>query len=114
MTPRCKLQVANILMLVGISPLILGIGWILTVLSYAQRHRGEMGGSDAFLMIAVLIVTYAFAVVVGGASALWSAFIVKRTAGVRTKPGLMLRIVVGVILFAPLLGYLWLTFRVYF
>jgi hypothetical protein len=84
MTPHGKLLMANILMLVGIVPLILGISWILAAISYVQQHKGEMGGSDAFLIIAVLIVTYAFAAVVAGSSALWSGSIMRRNAGLRS------------------------------
>ena len=105
MTAQGKLLTANILMIVGIVPLILGISWIVTIISYAQHHRGEMGGSDALLMIAVLFVTYTFAAVVGGASALWSMSIVRRNAGLHSKSATVIRAVVGLMLGLPLLWY---------
>lgn len=114
MTPQGKLRMTNVLMLVGIVPLILGIGWILAVISYAQQHRGEMGGSDAFLIIAVLIATYAFALVVSGPSALWSVFIVRRNAGLRTKSATIIKAAVCVVLIAPLLWYIGIIYRSYY
>jgi hypothetical protein len=92
-------------MIVGIVPLILGISWILFAISYAQHHKGEMGGSDAFLMIAVLVVTYAFAAVVAGASALWSMSIARRNSGLRVKSASVMRAIVGIMLGLPLLWY---------
>lgn len=111
MAPQNKLRIANVLMLAGILPLILGVSWICAVMSYAQQHKGEMGGSDAFLMIGVLAVTYAFALLVGGAGALWSTLIARRHAGLRTKPATIIRTTVAVFLLAPLLWYFAITFR---
>ena len=111
MTTQGKLLTANILMLVGIVPLILGISWILAVISYDQQHKGEMGGSDAFLMIAVLMVTYAFAAVVAGASALWSMSIVRRNSGLRSRSANVIKALVGLMLGAPLLWYVGMQFN---
>lgn len=113
MTPHGKLVTANILILAGIAPLMPGISWILVVILYAQQHKGEMGGSDAFLMIAVLIVSYAFAAVVAGSSALWSWSLMRRSASLRTRSAAFMILVLGVMLVAPILCYAGIQFRIF-
>jgi hypothetical protein len=105
MTLQRKLRIANILMLVGILPLVLGISWIVSGIVYAQQHKGQMGGSDAFLMIGVLIVTYAFALLLGGGSSIWSAVVARRNAGIRATASKIIRISVWFMLAAPLVWY---------
>jgi hypothetical protein len=110
MTPQGKLRTANLLMLAGLVPLLLGIGWIVSIIAYARQHRGEMGGSDAFLMIGILFVTYAFALIVSGGSALWSVIIAKRHPGVQGRTGAVIKALVCVALALPVLWYLRMTF----
>lgn len=106
MTPQNKIRIANVTMLIGVLPLMLAIWWVCTGLIYAQDHKGQMGGSDAFAMIFVLIVAYAFACMVGAPSAHWSARLVKQ-AGVLPAPvSKVLRSLVLFLLVAPLVGYL--------
>jgi hypothetical protein len=100
-------------MLVGILPLVLGVSWILAVIAYAQQHKGQMGGSDAFLMIGVLIVTYAFALLLGGGSSIWSAVVARRNAGIRATASKIFRISVWLILAAPLVWYVGLTLALF-
>jgi hypothetical protein len=110
MSPTTKLRVANVLMLVGVIPLALGLAWIISVLSWARQHQGQAGGSDAFLMMGVLLVTYLFAFVVSGGSALWSVMLVKRNGGIRARTARVLRWFTGVVLLVPFLWYLGVTF----
>ena len=105
MSPRSKLCIANALMLTGIAPLLLGIGWICWVIAYARQHKGQMGGSDAFLMMAVLFLTYAFALIIGGASALWSTFLTKRNVGLRSRVATTIRWSVCIVLLVPVVWY---------
>lgn len=113
MTPRSKLLSANALMLLGIMPLLLVFIWIILVISYAQQHKGVMGGSDAFLMIGALFVTYVFAALVAGSSALWSVSIVKRNAGVRMQSATIMKTMVAIALVAPLVWYAGISFRLF-
>ena len=96
-------------MIVGIVPLLLGISWIAAVIAYARQHKGQMGGSDAFLMIGVLFVTYAFALLVSGAAALWSGMVARRHAGMRARASTVIRSGVCIVLLAPLLWYAWIS-----
>jgi hypothetical protein len=105
MSPRTKIRIANVFMLAGLAPLLLGVYWIATVINYAQHHKGQMGGSDAFLMMGVLFITYAFAFVVSGSSALWSISVVRRHAELRTMPATAIKSLVGIALLAP---WLWI------
>jgi len=106
MTPQSKLGVANALMVIGIVPLLLGIGWIFSVIAYAKEHKGQMGGSDAFLMIGVLFVTYGLALLVSGSSALWSAIVARQNPGVSAPTSMAIRRCIYIVLIAPLLWYL--------
>ena len=106
MTPQSKLGVTNALMIIGIVPLLFGIGWIFSVIAYANEHKGQMGGSDAFLMIGVLLTTYALALLVSGSSALWSATVARRNPGMPARTSTVIRRCVYIALIAPLLWYL--------
>ncbi|MCS0810417.1 hypothetical protein NX774_21045 [Massilia agilis] len=92
-------------MIVGTMPLVLGLIWIVSVIFYAQTHKGQMGGSDAFLMIGVLFITYSFAFLVGGGSALWSALVARGNPDARTRASTLVRRFVCILLGAPLAGY---------
>ncbi len=96
-------------MAVGIVPLLLGLGWIAAVIAFARQHKGQIGGSEAFLMIGVLFLTYAFALVVSGVSALWSTLVARRNAGLRTRASMIIRGATCLVLLAPLLWYTWMT-----
>ncbi|WP_156923509.1 hypothetical protein [Massilia alkalitolerans] len=111
MSPQRKLCVANVLMIVGMVPLLLGLCWIAAVIAFARQHKGQMGGSDAFLMIGVLFLAYAFALVVSGGSALWSTIVARRNAGLRARASTIIRSTTCLVLLAPLLWYAWITLR---
>jgi hypothetical protein len=113
MTPKTKLTVANALMVMGIVPLLLGISWIASVIAYANQHKGQMGGSDAFLMMGVLLLTYVLALLVSGPSALWSATVARRNPGIPARASAVIRSGVYLALIAPLLWYLGITFSLF-
>ena len=106
MTPQCKIRTANVLMFIGIAPLTLGLSWIAVTLSSVPQYRGEMGGSDAFLMLALGIVTYLFAVIVAAPSAIWSALILRRNPDLRSKSASVFSKLICVALAVPLLWYI--------
>jgi hypothetical protein len=97
-------------MIAGIMPLVLGIAWVVAVIAHAQSHKGQAGGSDAFLMIAVLIVTYAWALLVGGAGAVWSALVARRHPACASRAAKLIRMLVLAALLAPLALYFALNF----
>jgi hypothetical protein len=113
MTPKRKLAVANALMVVGIVPFGLGISWIVSIIAYANQHKGQMGASDAFLMMGVLFVTYATALLVSGPSALWSAVVARRNPGLPARASAVIRSCVYLVLVSPLLCYLGITFSLF-
>ena len=113
MIPQRKLSVANVLMLLGLAPFLLGAAWVAAGVSYAQQHKGAAGASDAFLMIAVLGITYTFALLVAGPGALWSRRLVRRHAGLRTRAATVMKWLVAIALAAPLLAYAGLALWIY-
>jgi hypothetical protein len=110
MTPQKKLRIANVLMMLGAIPLLSNLGWTLSLIAAAQQPKRGMDESDTFLMIASLVATYAFALVVSGASALWSVILAKRNADLHSSATPIIRALICAILFAPLLWYLGMPF----
>jgi hypothetical protein len=105
-----KMRVAQCLMAIGIVPLLLAVIWSISIVAYARSHPGQAGGSDAFLMIALILAGYAATLVLGGGGALWSWFLTWRGIDKRTRATLVLRIIVVTSLVLPLLGYASLYF----
>lgn len=113
MIAQHKLYLANVLMLLGLAPLLMAASWVAAGIAYAQQHKGAAGGSDAFLMIAVLGITYMLALLVAGPGALWSRRLVRRHAGLRTRTATVMKWLVVLALVAPLLAYAVLTLWIY-
>lgn len=105
MPSQSKHRVANALMLIGVMPLTLGVVWVSAAVAYGQRNRGNVGGSDVFLMMAVLAVSYLFAVLISGTGAVWSRSLAKNDPAMRAPVSKILRTCVCVILIVPLLFY---------
>lgn len=99
MTPQNKLRVANVLMLVGIVPLIIGIYWMFSRLPYDMQRPSQVG--DFLLMLGKLIFAYGFALIVSGPSGVWSARLAKRNPGARVQASRIIRIVVCIVLVVP-------------
>gem|GEM_PF-2594858 len=113
MRAQRQLAVANLLMLLGLAPLLLGAAWVVAALWYAGQHSGAAGGSDAFLMIAVLGMTYIFALLVAAPGALWSRSLVRRHAPLRTRTATVMKWLVVTALMAPVLAYTGLALWIY-
>lgn len=113
MTIQTKLRIANVLMLLGLVPMTIGLCWVATIISYARRHPGQTGGSDAFLMMGVLFFGYVLALVVSGASSALSAVLVRRHAGVHAPVARIVRWLVCIVLLVPLLLYIGASLRLF-
>lgn len=110
MSASRKLRTAHFLMFIGLVPMMFAIAIIIAVISFARAHPGQTGGSDAFLLIALLLLGYFTNLILGGAGALWSWFLTSRRIDQRTTATLVLRILVVVALIVPLFWYLTLAF----
>lgn len=97
-------------MMLGTIPLLSNLGWTLSVIAAVQQHKGRVDESDTFLMIASLVATYVFALVISGASALWSVILAKQNADLHSRATPIIRALICAILFAPLLWYLGMPF----
>ena len=113
MTPKANLIRANIFMLLGIIPVILVVIWIIFAMFYGRQLKVAMGGSDAFLMIGALSVTYVFAVLIAGSSALWSMSIVKRNAGLHMQSATIMKTMVAIVLVTPLVWYAGISYKLF-
>lgn len=105
MKPRVKLGIANGLMLAGFAPLALAVWWCFAVAAYAQTHEGQMGGSDAFMMILFLLAGYVIALAVSGGGLLWSTAVGRRHPDARTVWTRIVQALAGIALALPLLWY---------
>ena len=82
--PNKKLVTANVLMLLGINPLLITIYW--TVFSFATtdyNHKGDL--ADLAIVLGEVVFGYAFAFVVSATAALWSARVERRTSRIRVN-----------------------------
>lgn len=105
-----KLRTAHFLMFIGLVPMMFAVMITVAGIAFARGHPGQVGGSDAFLMIALLLLGYFTNLVLGGIGALWSWFLTSRRIDQRTTATLVLRILVVVALIVPLFWYLTLAF----
>ena len=103
MTPRNKLRTANVLMLVGILPLLVGIYWMVAnfpeLPSDGYQRRSQI--ADALLLFGKVIFAYVFAVLVSGGGLVWSALVAGRENGTQVFAARTIRILVCVVLLVP-------------
>lgn len=104
MTPRGQLRIADGLMLAGLAPLAVGVAWVGGVMSWARSHPGQMGG-EVFILMAVLLITYLFALVVSGGALAWATSIRRRHADAGTPWTTLVMGGTGIVLVLPLLFY---------
>jgi phosphoglycerol transferase MdoB-like AlkP superfamily enzyme len=101
MKPQHKLHIANALMVLGLVPLLIGSYWMFSTLATTDYHQqSQVGG--AFLVIGKVIFAYVLALIISGASAVWSAVVEKHNAGIRVRAAGMIRTLVLIMLVVPL------------
>ena len=88
----------------------LAVAYTVAVFYYAHNHPGQAGGSDAFLLIALLLFGYATTLALGGTGALWSWFLTKRGIDELSTATVVLRTMVVAALLVPLLWCVSLLF----
>lgn len=101
MKPHNKLRVANVLMGLGLVPLLIGSYWMFSTLAGIDYQKQSQIGL-AFLAIGKVIFAYVFALIVSGSSAVWSAAVEKRHAGPGVHCSRTMRILVAIMLVVPL------------
>jgi hypothetical protein len=92
-------------MLIGITPLMLAVSWIAAIIASVSQHRGQMGGSDAFLMIAAGGFAYLFAIIIAAPSAIWTILLFRRNPELRSRSVFALSTLICAILAIPLVWY---------
>jgi hypothetical protein len=100
MTPQKKLRIANVLMLVGTVPLLIGIYGMFSSFPYDLQRQSQVG--NLFLMIGKLFFAYVFAVIVSGSSGVWSAGLAKRNPGTSVQASRIIKVFVCIVLIVPL------------
>lgn len=99
-------------MVVGILPLVMVLGWIAVALYNPPRHDSGFFMLDPIAMIGVLMMTYAFAVIVGGLGLFQSFSVTRQHHELRSKTVGMLQAAVILALAAPLLWNLGMQYKV--
>jgi hypothetical protein len=106
-----KLRTAHFLMFIGLAPLLLAAAFSVAGIAFAQSHPGQVGGSDAFLMIALILFGYLTTLVLGGGGAMWSWYLVRQRIDVASMATVILRTAVAVALVVPAVWYVSLLLR---
>jgi fatty acid desaturase len=103
MAPQRKLRIASTLMVVGIVPWILYLGWVAAILTSGRPGSPAFFMLDPIAMIGLMMMTFAGATMVAGVSACWSVSLTRRHAELRSRTDGILKIVVALALGVPLL-----------
>jgi hypothetical protein len=101
MKPQNKLRVANVLMGLGLVPLLIGSYLMFSTLAGIDQQKQSQIGL-AFLAIGKVVFAYIFAFFVSGAGAAWSAAVEKRNAVPGVRFSRMMRMLVAIALVVPL------------
>jgi hypothetical protein len=101
MKPQNKLRVANVLMGLGLVPLLIGSCWMFSTLAGIDYQKQSQIGL-AFLAIGKVVFAYVFALIVSGSSAVWSVAVEKGNAGPGVGSSRTMRILVAMVLVVPL------------
>jgi hypothetical protein len=101
MKPHSKLQAANLLMGLGLVPLLIGSYWMFSTLAGIDYQK-QSQISIVFLALGKVMIAYAFAFIVSGAGAMWSAAVEKRHAETGVRSAQVMRILVAIMLVVPL------------
>jgi hypothetical protein len=101
MKPQNKLRVANVLMGLGLVPLLIGSYWMFSTLAGIDYQKQSQIGL-AFLALGKVVFAYVFALIVSGSSAVWSVAVEKSNAGPGVHSSRRMRILVAIMLVVPL------------
>lgn len=111
MSASRKLRTAHFLMFIGVAPMAFAAVFTAAAFCYAHAHSGQLGASDAFLLIAMLLFGYATTLILGGTGAVWSWFLTTQGIDELWTATVVLRTIVMAALLLPLLWYVILLFR---
>jgi len=101
MSPRTKLVIANVLMSIGVVPLVFFVVWLIGILTWAPDHRAIIPIMDPLGMIGPFVISFIFAAAVGGTSAAWSWDLVRTNPQSRSRIALGLRLMTAALLISP-------------
>jgi hypothetical protein len=102
MTPRCQSIFANCLMVVGILPLSLYIAWVAAfLLTTVPGQPPRVPIIDPIGMVGLGLFVYAGSLVAAGLGVVWSWLLARAYPERRTRPGLVLRAIVALVLVTP-------------
>jgi hypothetical protein len=100
MNAQNKLRIANVLMLVGVVPLLASIYCLFAAgASVEYQKQSEVG--DLLLVLGQMGFAYLIALIVGGASAVWSSTVEKRNTGPGVRTSKAIRMFVATVLILP-------------
>lgn len=101
MKPQSKLHIANVLMVLGMVPLLIGCYSMFSTFSATDYQKQSQVGL-ALLAIGKVIFAYVFALIISGTSAVWSALVEKHHAATAVRTAGIVRTLVLVMLVVPL------------
>jgi hypothetical protein len=100
MNAQNKLRTANVLMLLGIVPLLASIYWLFSAASsFDYQKQSQLG--DLLLVVGKMGFAYLFALIVSATSAVWSSRVEKRNTGPGVRTSKAIRMLVATVLILP-------------
>jgi energy-coupling factor transporter transmembrane protein EcfT len=101
MSPRAKLVIANVLMIIGVVPLAFFVVWLIGILTWSPGHQAIIPIMDPLGMIGPFVMSFIITAAVGGTSAAWSWDLVRANPQSRSRVALGLRLMTAVLLISP-------------
>lgn len=101
MSTHSKLVVANVLMGIGIVPLIFFVVWLFGFLTWTSGHQPIIPIGDPLSMMGPFILSFLFAAAVAGISAAWSWDLVRADPQNRSPIALGFRLMTASLLLSP-------------
>jgi uncharacterized membrane protein SpoIIM required for sporulation len=100
MNAQHKLRIANVLMVVGVAPLLASI-YCLFAAGSSVEHQKQSEVGDLLLVVGKMGLAYLFALIVSGTSAVWSSRVEKRNTGPGVRTSKAIRMLVATVLILP-------------
>ena len=101
MSTHTKLVIANLLMAIGVIPLVFFVVWLVGLLTWTPEHGAIIPIMDPIGMIGPFIMGFIVTAGVAGTSAAWSCDLVRANPQNRSRVALALRLMTVAVLISP-------------
>jgi hypothetical protein len=104
MLPKNQFRLANFLMLCGVLPWIVVLGWVSAILLVSDKaHPGRIFMLDPIGMIGLIMMVFIYSVVLSGIGVWWSFSLTQKFPELWSKKATTLKAIIGLTLGIPML-----------